>query len=261
MTQQTEEMTIVEHLSELRKRLIYVLSVFVLGLIVGFFVADPVYEYLTKAESVKGFVLHAFSFWDGIGIYMKIAGLFSLVVTLPFTVFQIWKFVSPGLRPIERKAALKYVPYVFLLFLIGLSFAYYVVFPMALAFTTSITEKMGLVETYGMKQYFSFLFGIVLPVSLLFELPLLIMFLTAIRILNPTRLRKMRRVAYFILIFIAVVVTPPDFISDLLVMIPLLLLYEFSVFLSAFVYRKQLAADEASESRYTQASDENSMNS
>ena len=72
------------------------------------------------------------------------------------------------------------------------------------------------------KQYFSFLFGIVVPVSLLFELPLLIMFLTGLRILNPIRLRKMRRVSYFVLIFIAVVITPPDFISDLLVMIPLL---------------------------------------
>ena len=258
MTQQNEEMTITEHLSELRKRLIYVLSVFVLGLVAGFFVADPVYRYLTKAESAQGFVLHAFSFWDGIGIYMKIAGLFSLIITLPFTVFQIWKFVSPGLRPRERKATLKYVPYVFLLFLVGLAFAYYVVFPMALAFTSTITEKMGLVETYGMKQYFSFLFGIVLPVSLLFELPLLIMFLTGLRILNPIRLRKMRRVAYFVLIFIAVVVTPPDFISDLLVMIPLLLLYEISVFLSAIVYRKQLAADEAAESRYVRAENEQS---
>ncbi|XOI97787.1 twin-arginine translocase subunit TatC [Paenibacillus polymyxa] len=255
MTQQMEEMSITEHLSELRKRLIYVLSIFVLGLIAGFFVADPVYQYLTKAESAKGFVLHAFSFWDGIGIYMKIAGLFSLIITLPFTVYQIWKFVSPGLKPRERKATLKYVPYVFLLFLTGMAFSYYVIFPMALAFTTAITEKMGLVETYGMKQYFSFLFGIVLPVSLLFELPLLIMFLTGLRILNPIRLRKMRRVAYFVLIFIAVVITPPDFISDLLVMIPLLLLYEISVLLSAIVYRKQLAADEESESRYVRAED------
>lgn len=255
MTQQMEEMSITEHLSELRKRLIYVLSIFVLGLIAGFFVADPVYQYLTKAESAKGFVLHAFSFWDGIGIYMKIAGLFSLIITLPFTVYQIWKFVSPGLKPRERKATLKYVPYVFLLFLTGMAFSYYVIFPMALAFTTAITEKMGLVETYGMKQYFNFLFGIVLPVSLLFELPLLIMFLTGLRILNPIRLRKMRRVAYFVLIFIAVVITPPDFISDLLVMIPLLLLYEISVLLSAIVYRKQLAADEEVESRYVRAED------
>ncbi|CAH1203700.1 twin-arginine translocase subunit TatC [Paenibacillus sp. JJ-223] len=253
MTRQKQEMTMGEHLGELRRRLIYVLGIFTLGLVAGFFVADPAYRYLTKAESAQGFVLHAFSFWDGIGIYMKIAGLFSLVITLPFTVYQIWKFVSPGLRPVERKATLKYIPYVLILFLVGLAFAYYVVFPMALAFTSSITEKMGLVETYGMKQYFSFLFGIVLPVSLLFELPLLIMFLTGLRILNPYRLRRMRKVSYFVLIFIAVAVTPPDFISDLLVMIPLLLLYEFSVFLSSLVYRRQLAADEAAESRYVRA--------
>lgn len=255
MTQQMEEMSITEHLSEPAEAADLCTKHFCAGTDCRIFVADPVYQYLTKAESAKGFVLHAFSFWDGIGIYMKIAGLFSLIITLPFTVYQIWKFVSPGLKPRERKATLKYVPYVFLLFLTGMAFSYYVIFPMALAFTTAITEKMGLVETYGMKQYFSFLFGIVLPVSLLFELPLLIMFLTGLRILNPIRLRKMRRVSYFVLIFIAVVITPPDFISDLLVMIPLLLLYEISVLLSAIVYRKQLAADEEIESRYVRAED------
>ncbi|KAA8750027.1 twin-arginine translocase subunit TatC, partial [Pseudomonas koreensis] len=76
------------------------------------------------------------------------------------------------------------------------------------------------------------------------ELPLLIMFLTGLRILNPIRHRKMKKEAYFVLIFIAVVITPPDFLSDLLVIIPFLMLYEISVLLSAIVYRKQLAADE-----------------
>ncbi|MEJ1715023.1 twin-arginine translocase subunit TatC, partial [Escherichia coli] len=86
-------------------------------------------------------------------------------------------------------------------------------------------------------------------------LPLLVMFLTKIRILNPLRLRKMRKISYFVLVFIAVVITPPDFISDFLVTIPLLLLYEFSVFVSSLIYRKQLAADEEIEARYRQEDD------
>lgn len=250
MSLESEEMSVVDHLTELRKRIIYVLLVFIGGLVGGLFCARPIYEYLINADLAQGFVLHAFSFWDGIGMYMKIAMAVSLVVSLPFIVYQLWAFISPGLRPEERSATLRYVPYVFILFLLGVAFAYYVIFPMALSFTISITRSMGLEETYGIAQYFSFMFSLVLPLAILFELPLLVMFLTKLRILNPLRLRKMRRYAYFALVFIAVVITPPDFISDFLVTIPLIVLYEFSVFLSAIVFRKQLSMDAEREARY-----------
>ncbi|WP_091069758.1 twin-arginine translocase subunit TatC [Paenibacillus sp. NFR01] len=250
-----EEMSVVDHLTELRKRIIYILLVFVAGLIGGLFAAKPIYDYLVTADSVKGFVLHAFSFWDGIGMYMKIAGAVSLVFTVPFTAYQLWAFVSPGLRPVERSVTLRYVPYVFVLFVLGLAFGYYVIFPMALSFTVSVTRSMGLEETYGIAEYFSFMFSLVIPLALLFELPLVVMFLTRLRLLNPLRLRKIRRYAYFALVFIAVVITPPDFISDLLVTVPLLALYEFSVLLSSLVYRKQLAADAAREARYVRGAE------
>ncbi|AIQ67223.1 MULTISPECIES: twin-arginine translocase subunit TatC [Paenibacillus] len=250
MSLEAEEMSVVDHLTELRRRIIYVLVVFVAGLVAGLFVAKPIYLYLIHADMAQGFVLHAFSFWDGIGMYVKIAMAVSLAVSVPFVVYQLWAFISPGLRPVERSAALRYVPYVFVLFILGIAFAYYIVFPMALSFTITITRSMGLEETYGIAQYFSFMFSLVIPLALLFELPLVVMFLTKLRILNPLRLRKMRRYAYFALVFIAVVITPPDFISDFLVTIPLLILYEFSVFLSSFVYRKQLAMDRELEARY-----------
>lgn len=256
MSLKLDEMTVVDHLTELRKRIIYVLIVFVIGLVGGLFCSKPIYDYLISTDQAQSFVLHAFSFWDGIGMYMKIAMACSLVISVPFITYQLWAFISPGLRPAERTATLRYVPYVFVLFLIGLSFAYYIVFPMALSFTISITRSMGLEETYGIAQYFDFMFSLVLPLALLFELPLLVMFLTKLRILNPLRLRKMRRYAYFTLVFIAVVITPPDFISDFLVAIPLIVLYEFSVFLSAFVYRKQLAADAVRDERYVKKQDD-----
>lgn len=250
MSKPMKEMALVEHLGELRKRIIVVLVVFVAGLIGGIFVAEPIYHYLTAAEQAKNFELHAFSFWDGIGIYMKIAAIFSLVISIPLIFYQLWAFVKPGLHKDEQKAAVRYVPYAFILFIVGIVFGYYIVFPMTLSFTTMITKSMGLTETYGITNYLNFMFNLVLPLALLFELPLVVMFLTRIRILNPLRLRKMRKVAYFALVFIAVVITPPDFISDFLVTIPLLLLYEFSVFLSSTIYRKQIEADMERDSRY-----------
>jgi sec-independent protein translocase protein TatC len=106
-------------------------------------------------------------------------------------------------------------------------------------FSTAYIEENFTTST-GIAQYFSFMFNIVLPMSILFELPIVVMFLTKIRVLNPQRLQKMRRVAYLLLIIIATMVTPPDLISDILVSVPLILLYEFSIFLSRLVYRKQL---------------------
>ncbi len=244
MNKSEKEMSLIDHLTELRRRLIIVIAVLFFGIILGLFVAQPVYQYLVSAETARNLVFHVFSFWDGIGLYMKIAMVVALALTLPCTLFQIWAFVSPGLLPKERRTALRYVPFVFLMFLLGVLFAYYVVFPMALTFTSQVTRNMGLEETYGVVQYFTFMSNIVFPVAILFELPLVIMFLTTLRIVSPPLLRKMRRIAYFVLVFIAVVVTPPDFVSDILVAIPLLGLYELSVFLSSIVYRKQLRNDQ-----------------
>ncbi|WP_081735508.1 twin-arginine translocase subunit TatC [Paenibacillus gorillae] len=236
-------MPLLEHLGELRKRIIYMLIIIVIGMVIGLVVADPAYTFLMKQEPANGLPLHAFSMWDGIGMYMKFALVIALILAIPFTAYQLWAFVKPALKKNEQRATLKYIPFALFMFLLGLAFSYFVVFPLAFHFTRTVSANLNLEETIGITQYFSFMFSILIPISLLFELPLVIMFLTAIRVLNPIRLRKLRRLAYFIMIFIGVVVTPPDFISDILVAIPLIILYEFSVFLSAMVYKKQLVAD------------------
>ncbi|MFC5531577.1 twin-arginine translocase subunit TatC [Cohnella yongneupensis] len=248
-----EWMPITDHLGELRKRIIYILVVFVLGLVGGLFGAKPAFDYFVAAAPVDNLDLHVFSPWDAIGLYMKFAILISLIVALPFAIFQLWSFVKPALGRQEQKATLRYVPGALFMFLLGLSFAYYVVFPMAYLFTAKVTKSMGLSETYGVTQYFDFLFNILLPISLLFELPLVILFLTRIGILNPFLLVKMRRVAWFIMAFIGVTITPPDAISDLLVAIPLILLYELSVLLSRAAYRKRIAAREAREAKLSES--------
>lgn len=238
----TEEglMSLVEHLTELRKRLIYVAIVFVITLSGSLFFSEPIYRYLLNAEPAGGeLILHTFSFWDGIGIYMQIAIVVCGCITFPFAIFQLWLFVKPALTKKEQYSALKYVPFTAIMFLIGLSFAYFVVFPLAFNFTRTVSAHLSLEETFGVVQYFDFMFSIIIPISLLFEMPLLIMFLTAVRIVNPKRLKKMRKLAYFIMAVIGVCITPPDFISDILVIFPLIILYEVSVWMSAKIYGKQ----------------------
>lgn len=243
-------MSLVEHITELRKRVIAVLVVLVITMIGGLFAASYVIDFIKSVEPAKSMAWHAISLWDGIRIYMQFAFGISLVVTVPFTMYQLWAFVKPGLKKHEQKAALRFVPFSAILFVVGMSFAYGVVFQMAVYFTSKVNRGLGLTEIYGVSQYFSFMFNILIPVSLLFEIPVIVMFLTHLKIVNPKLLKKMRRVAYLVLVVVATAITPPDFISDLMVAIPLILLYEFSVILSARVYRKQLERDQAWEEEF-----------
>ncbi|RAP73883.1 twin-arginine translocase subunit TatC [Paenibacillus montanisoli] len=245
-----QPMTLLDHIGELRRRIIIILVILVLGMVLGLVLADPVYKFMLNQEPVKGMKFYAFSLWDGIGMYMKFALVIALIFALPTAAYQLWAFVKPALGSKEQRAALLFVPFVLIMFLVGLAFSYYVVFPMAFNFTTDVAKHLNLEENYGVIQYFTFLFNILIPISLLFELPIVIMFLTKLRIVNPLRLKKMRRLAYFLLIIVGIIVTPPDFISDALVAIPLILLYELSVMLSGVVYKKQLQADRAWEEEY-----------
>lgn len=241
-----EEQTasLVEHLTELRKRLIWIAVVLILAMIGGFFAAKPLIVYLMNTEPASSIVtFNTFSPWDAIRLYMQFSFAIGLAATLPFALVQLWLFVKPGLHEHEQKATLRYIPFAVFLFFLGLSFAYFVIFPMAFYFTSAVTKSLDLTETYGAAQYFTFMFNILLPMSLLFELPVVVMFLTKIRVLNPQRLKKMRRYAYLLLVVVATFVTPPDFISDILVAIPMILLYEFSIWLSARIYRKQREHD------------------
>lgn len=243
-------MTLVDHLTEMRRRLIWIIAVLVIAMIGGLVASIYLIEYFRSVEPASNMSWHAFSLWDGIRLYMQFALILALIVTLPFTLYQVWAFVKPGLREEEQKATLKYIPFSVFMMLLGIAFAYFVVFRMAFYFTQNVNMKLDLVETYGAIQYFSFMFNIVFPISLLFEMPIVVMFLTKLRILNPKRLRKMRRIAYLILVVIGTVITPPDLISDLLVAVPLILLYELSVLLSGWIYRKQLQKDAEWEAEY-----------
>ncbi|WP_035101235.1 twin-arginine translocase subunit TatC [Aneurinibacillus terranovensis] len=250
MSGQEQGMRVIEHLTELRKRILWILFIFVLAIIAGFVVARPVVQYFKQAPMAAGFTWNVFGLGDGLRVYMQFAFIIAIVITSPFIMYHLWRFVSPGLRPAERKAAGTFIIPAFLLFIIGLLLGYYVLFPMIVSFMKKFAVDLGAQPTYGIAQYFSFMFNIILPFALLFELPIVVMFLTRLRILNPIRLKKVRGYAYLVLVIVASMISPPDFISHISVLIPLLLLYEISVFVSRFVYRKQLKEDEEWEKEF-----------
>ncbi|MGC5324203.1 twin-arginine translocase subunit TatC [Brevibacillus sp. SYSU BS000544] len=231
-------MSLVNHLGELRKRLIRIGIVLVLSMIISLYYTPGFLSLLQGTAPIK-VVWNVFSPGDVLSIYMQLSFSLGLIITAPYVMYQLWAFVKPGLKKSEQKAALKYVPFSACMFAIGMLFGYFVVFRMVLLFTNSLNMHMEIQQMYGLDKYISFLLGIVIPVAGVFELPVVVMFLTVIHILHPDILRKYRKYAYFLLFIVSAMITPPDVISDLIVCIPLVLLYELSIFLSNLVIRKQ----------------------
>ncbi|MFC4737662.1 twin-arginine translocase subunit TatC [Bacillus daqingensis] len=174
---------------------------------------------------------------DVLGIYFIVALSISAGLSIPYVTFEVWRFVKPALTEREAKLTLGYIPAVFGCFIVGLAFGYYVVFPVAYQFLMAV-GGIHFDMMITAREYFHFLLMSTLPLGFIFELPLVIMFLTSLGLLTPDTLRKSRRYAYFGLIVISVVITPPDFISDLLLILPLVGLYEVGVWLSKRTYTR-----------------------
>ncbi|GHH99884.1 twin-arginine translocase subunit TatC [Neobacillus kokaensis] len=229
------DMDLIGHFEELRKRLILILGTFILLFILSFIYVQDIYHWLVKDLQVKLAILGPS---DILWVYMILASVAAIAGTIPMAAYQTWLFVRPGLKESERRVTLAYIPALFILFIIGICFGYFVIFPTVFQFLLSMSEDMFM-AFFTTEKYFTFLIHMTLPFGFLFELPVIIMFLTSVGVLNPYRLQKIRKYAYFVLILIAIFITPPDFLSDILVVIPLIFLYECSVGLSKIVYRRK----------------------
>lgn len=237
-----DKQTIYEHLGELRKRIIMTLIVFFLAMVIGFIISIPLVEYLKNDPVAKDIPWNVFKINDAFRVYVQFSLILSSILTIPFLMYQIFAFVRPGLTKKERKTSFLFIPIAALLFITGVLFGYYVLLPLILTFMGNITRALGANEMYGIAEYFGFVFRVVFPVSLVFQLPVIIMFLTQLGIIKPSLLKKARKIAYLTLTILSAVVTPPDFISQLLVLIPLAILYEASIWISNVIYRKKKAA-------------------
>lgn len=233
-----DDMTIVDHIEEIRKRLIIIVVFFVLAVIISFFIAQPLIKFLQHTEEAKELTMNAFRVTDPFKVFMKVAFVLAVVFTSPVILYQIWAFVSPGLYEKERKVTLSYIPIAFLLFIGGIAFAYFILFPFVIDFMMRLSGNMEIYPVIGINEYFQFLLQITLPFGLLFQLPVIILFLTKLGIVTPMFLRKVRKYAYFILLVIAAFITPPDIITHLMVTFPLLILYEISIWISKIAYKR-----------------------
>lgn len=236
-----KEMNFGGHLTELRNRLIVTAIVFVLFFIVGFLNVKSIYTFFVNDIDMQ---LTVISPAEIIWIYFSMAGLIAFAATIPVIAYQLWAFVSPALTSKEKRVSLAYIPASLILFVLGLIFGYVVFIKLIFPFLLSLNDDMFNVM-FTVERYFGFLLKLTTPFAFLFELPIVTMFLTSLGILTPAFMVKNRKYAYFVLIVIGVLITPPDFVLQTVVAIPLIIIYEISIQLCKVVYKKKQAQHEA----------------
>jgi sec-independent protein translocase protein TatC len=237
------EMSVYDHIGELRKRIIIIAAFFFVSAIGGFFLAEPIIVYLQQTNEAKDLTMNAFRLTDPIKIFMQFSFIIAFIITFPVTLYQLWAFISPGLFERERKVTLSYIPISIFLFLSGLAFSYFILFPFVVNFMSRLADRLDINQVIGINEYFQFLFQLTLPFGLLFQMPVIVMFLTRLGIITPDFLVRVRKFAYFILLVVGAFITPPELLSHLMVTVPLLLLYEISIIISRFAYRKAKQAE------------------
>ncbi|GAB6990780.1 twin-arginine translocase subunit TatC [Paenibacillus pini] len=229
----------VSHLSELRKRLIWVSLFFMMSLAVGLYLSPNILLYIKGQRVTTHISWNVFSLTDGMFIYMKCGFLVAIFLTLPLALYHIWAFVRPGLTNEEAGKTIWFVPLSFFLFVIGVAFSFFVAFPMMVSFLSKMNKTIGAVETYGIDRYFSLMFNVVFPLAVAFEMPAIVLFLTRLGIIHPAQLKKIRKYVYLGLAIVGSMISPPDFVSHLSVTIPLILLFEISIIVSAWYVNKR----------------------
>ena len=245
------EMPFLDHLEELRWRIIWSLAALVVGVGVGFFLVLK-FHLLVWMQGPMLPYLHGRRLMythpgEGFSILIQSAIIVGVVIALPVILYQVWIFLSPALYQKEKRIAVPVILGAMLLFIAGAVLAWYFVLPMTLKFLSAIGDE-AFDQMITASDYFGFVSSMVLAMGAVFELPIAILILSAIGLVTPKFLSKYRRHALLASYLAAAIITPGDlFISSVALMVPLYLLYELSIGLSYIVYRRRKAAAAANE--------------
>ena len=237
------EMSFLEHLEEFRWRILYLLIGVFLGTIISWIFIDFLIDYvlLIPAKSAKIHLQNLKPFGQ-LFLFFQVAIIGGFILSIPNVFYQLWKFISPALRDGEKKYISAIVFFSSICFLSGIVFAYFVMLPLTLAFagefgTTTIENN------FAIDEYFSIIISVMLAAGVIFELPMLSFFLSKLGIITPKFMRKYRRHSIVGILIVAAVLTPgADPLAQLLLAIPLVLLYEISIFVSKYSQKKPIEA-------------------
>ena len=237
----TEMPPLMSHLVELKKRLSIAIVAYLVGVVVLMNFSDIVFEFVSapiRQALPEGTPLIFLNAPDVFFTYLKIALVLSLFATAPITFYQVWAFVAPGLYKNERRAFIGYFISSISLLISGAAFAFYIVFPLIfdffLGFSTEMIQAMP-----AIKEYLTLVLKLLFAFGLSFQIPIIIMVLVRLDLITPQALADKRRYVIVWAFIFAAILTPPDIISQTLLALPMLLLYEVGVVLARYTSHKR----------------------
>lgn len=260
-----KEMSFLDHLEELRWHLIRATIAVVVLAVAAFIFKDfvfnvlifgpkhpdfPTYRMFCNISRSMGMDTFCFQEMPFRIQSRTMAGQFSahmwtsiyagIIVAFPYILYEFWKFISPGLKPKERQTSRGFIVIASLLFFLGVLFGYYLITPLSINFLGNYQVSKEVFNDFDLDSYIALVRTSVLACGIVFELPILIYILTKIGLVTPEILRKYRKFALIIVLVLSAVITPPDVVSQIIVAIPILILYEVSIYISKIVIRNQL---------------------
>jgi sec-independent protein translocase protein TatC len=236
-------MSLMEHLRELRNRLIWIVGSLLVGTAISMFFAEPVIAFITRPLSALGAELQALGPTDTIVIFFKVSFTTGAAMAMPVIVYQLIAFVSPGLYPHEKRTLILTLPGVMVLFIIGAAFAYFVLMPAAVGFLQAFLGNV-IRQDWTIDRYVSFVTRIVFWLGVSFEMPLIVAFLARMGLISGPILLKFWRHAIVVVAILAAAITPTvDPVNMTIVMLPLFVLYMISTGLAYLLYRPREPRD------------------
>lgn len=271
---ESAEMTFIDHLDALRKHLVRAVIIFIACAIGAFLAKDFIFNDIIFAPTRNDFPTYRALCWlsDALGLgnsiclefnipfkiintemagqftmHMQVAAVVGFIVAFPFIFWEIWRFVKPGLHRKEVKYTEGIIFFTSSLFLIGVAFGYYVMTPFSVNFFATYQVSTLVENTFTLTSYISFITMFTLLSGIIFELPIAVYFLSKLGLITPDFMRKYRRHSIVVILIIAAIITPADAASQILVFIPVWVLYELSIFISARVVRNMQLDEEREE--------------
>ena len=235
MSQYNFDMSFWDHLEELRWRLIKSIFSIFAGAVLTYNFGDLIIYWLVEPSKSLGIELNlqVLKVTSMFTVKLSVALFGGIIIGLPVILFQFWRFISPAFAKEQGMSVFITILFSTLFFILGMSFAYFIIIPFSLSFFTSLTAHTIQVDyNFTLEDYLIYILWLIFGSGLLFQLPVISIFFTRIGIFTPTFLREYRKYAIIMALVLGAVLTPPDPISQVFIVIPLIILYEFSILIS-----------------------------
>ena len=260
-----KEMSFLDHLEELRWHVIRSISAIFIVAIMVFIYIKTIFDKVLLAHLKPDFDTYQFfcKVFTGLGMESSFCNIqfkqtlqalnptqqlmtaiwssliLGFIIAFPYVLWEIWRFISPGLLEKERKKSRGFIFWASFLFFLGILFSYYVIIPMSVYFFYNFTIGDAVVNNFKLDAYIGLVTNTLIGVAVFFELPIIIFFLSKVGLITPEFLKRYRKHALVLVLILAAIITPPDIASQVIVSVPIMILYEISIHISKFVIKKQ----------------------